>query len=136
MCEESEWYRKWYFRGHNEYNTSVVALGNLFYYVFANVAGYVYVNVCNLRYGTGTIFRSHDNEVSDFYKTILFSPFLFFISAVVVLRAEHDLADSMELVFLDCKKITLKEFYMHNQLVWFSAFLVGLQFTYADAGVL
>jgi hypothetical protein len=90
----SEWYRKWYFRGHNEYNTTVVPLGNLFYYIQVNVAGYVYVNVCNLRYATGTIFYSHDNELSDFFKTILISPLLFFISAVVVLRSEYDLYSS------------------------------------------
>lgn len=103
-----------------------------------NIFGHMYVCTANLNYVTGS-FHSRYNTTRELYKTIAFAPVFFFISAVICLRAVHDLSET------PCASVTLTvgckdrpytwwECFQYNQFVWFPSFLVGLQMTHIDRG--
>jgi hypothetical protein len=105
-----------------------------------NTFGFIYVCACNLNLESGTCFHSLHSTISDFHQTIAFSPIFFLLSTVIVLRGEHDLAGidgPLEKFDQDENNTrTWQEFYDYNQYCWFSGFLLGLQMTHADVGVM
>jgi hypothetical protein len=99
-------YNRWYYRGDDVYNTRYLDLGSLLYYCALNIAGHVYVCSVNMNVNPSHFYTVY-NTIHDFYKTIFFAPFLFFVSAVIVLRTPHDLSEtegSVEYSYFECYK--------------------------------
>lgn len=83
---------------------------NLVYYCLVQPLGFLYVSWCTVQKPP-----SH----TDTLVSLLVAPFWFFLSGIFTFKPHDD-----------------KRHFVHNQLVWFSAYCVGLHFTYLDTGTL
>jgi beta-lactamase regulating signal transducer with metallopeptidase domain len=90
---DSEIYRQITKRtGEYPYNTTVVPLSNLVWYLVVNFMGVVYVNVCNLKFESGNILHSNNSSTKDFLLTVfLVTPLLYFTSMLFVFKSSSDL---------------------------------------------
>jgi hypothetical protein len=99
----------------------------------------MYVSIVNENFRSGSPFHCQGATMSDFYQTILYSPIFFFISAVVQLRAPFDLKDvpctSIDII-CHIKPFSFWNCYSWNLFLWYTAYLLGLHFTYLDKGIL
>ena len=68
------------------HNTSYISVGIMLYYVIMNTVGFIYVNICNMNCSRESIQFSNHESKADFYKTVLASPFLFFLGNNIALR--------------------------------------------------
>lgn len=96
------------------------------YYTVMNLLGFGYVNACNMNFQTATLLHSLHSTFGDFVLTLLISPVLFILSGMFVLKSEFDVADRPR----KCKNV------IHHNSIWCVAFLVGLQFTHLDSGIM
>ena len=81
----SEIFANIYFR--NTYYSSYIPLGALIYYLIANVIGFTYVNMVTLRNERKNPIHDARSSKESFFKIILISPILFFMSSIVTLRS-------------------------------------------------
>jgi hypothetical protein len=91
-----------------------------------NLLGFAYVNACNMNFQTATLLHSLHSTFGDFVLTLLISPLLFIMSGMFVLKSEYDVVDQPR----KAKNV------IHHNSIWCVAFLVGLQFTHLDSGVM
>jgi hypothetical protein len=72
-------------------NTYVLGIPQLAYYVLALPIAYTFINVVNLNFERGSLFKDARGGYTSFKQTVLFSFLFFFISGMVVLRQKDDL---------------------------------------------
>ena len=87
------------------------------------------------------------SEKKSFFKIVLISPVLFFMSGIVVLRGVHNRnmasggeeatgaavgeeGSAIEKVF------SVQDVFVYNFFIWTTAYYLGLNFTHCDAGIM
>lgn len=128
-CVGSETYRLVFFRGESVYNTTYFPWGNLVYYFWMNIMGHWFVNTSNLNFERKHIIHTRSSKYRDFLMIPLYTPILFMISSIIVLRSQNDLSSSgVE------ERYSQWDLFQFNLFVWTSAYFFGLQFTHFDKG--
>ena len=120
---KSDWYRRAYFRGNNNYNTTWISTANLIWFIWNNMAGFIYVNVSNLNCAGSPFQCLKHRRYSDFFIAIILAPIIFFNTTAVVLRSENDLAKNNGIY--RPRKYTFEESYEWN-MIWLILYTVHL----------
>lgn len=84
-----------------------------------NTLGFLYVNIANMNCSRRSLlFSSHESR-ADFYKTVFFSPLLFFFGNNIALRSQQDLSSiGVEYSYWECLQ--------YSATFWTLAYIVGL----------
>jgi hypothetical protein len=80
------------FRRGSSYNTTVLPISSLLFYMGSNVIGIVYVNFSNLNNYRGNPLLNRDASYSSLFWTLALSPILYFASVMIVLRHPYSVS--------------------------------------------
>ena len=116
----SNGWRLFAYRGTDVYNTTYFAWSTLLYYLGMNVLGHMYVNTSNLNLARKHLTHSRSSEYRDFTLAWVFSFVFWIVSAMIVLRASHDVYSSNEQVY------SWWQVFSYNQFCWAPAYILGL----------
>ena len=124
-----------FFKRANSFDTTIIQMDTLIFYLISNLLGFVFVNVSNLNFYRGSPFLNKFRSNSSFVWTAVFAPVIFLLATMIVLRGKNSLSS------LDCfpeatscqgVPYSLQDCLIYNMCFWVVPYFVGLHFTYFD----